>query len=66
MGPGRYRRRRRDTFTNRDAKSYANSNRYGFCMRWSGNTDADANGDGYSDCGRLQLVCRPEHAYSAR
>jgi hypothetical protein len=66
VGPGRYRGRCRDAVTNCFAESNANSNRYGFCMRWSGNTDADANGDGYSDCGRLQLVGRPEHAYSAR
>jgi hypothetical protein len=45
VGPGRYRGRCRDAVTNRVADSYANSNRYAFCMR-AGNPDAN----GKSDC----------------
>ena len=62
VGPGRYRRCRGNTFTNRDAKSYSNGNRYACCMR-AGKPNPDGNAD--SDCGWLQLVGRSGHAYSA-
>ena len=47
VGPGRYRGRRRDAFTNRDAVSYANSNRYAFCMR-AGKPDAYSHSNSYA------------------
>jgi hypothetical protein len=56
VGPGRYRGRCRDAVTNCFAESNANSNRYSFCMRRSGNADSDRNANG--DCGWLQLVGR--------
>ena len=43
LGPDRYRGRCRNAVTNSVAQSYANSNRYTFCMR-RGNGNADANG----------------------
>ena len=71
LGPGRYRRRRRNAFANGNSYPYGNSHRYTHGMR-AGNSNTygyidaavvNSNGDTDRHARTVQLVGRAEHAY---
>jgi len=70
LGPDRHRCRCRDTVTNSEPKSYANSNRYPVCMRTDAIantyrlTNSDGNSHGYSNANRYSDPKRDCNSHS--